>query len=169
MSFFCILACTLRHSLSVSPCVSVSKLPIRPYYLLISWRISQYSKKIGWMCGLLNPGSPPLRSVDLLTLFAVRAPHSTLRHPWRDVFFVTHLLKKWDNFRHLPKWFYAKWPNEIAPTRWLKMCQLGDWNCAKSQIYQSFVIKHIKSSQYNTSNLHNKIHQIFIIKNINFS
>ena len=29
MSFFCIVACTLRHSLSVSPSVSVSKLPIR--------------------------------------------------------------------------------------------------------------------------------------------
>ncbi len=36
MSFFCIVACTLRYSLSVSPYVSVSKLPIRPFYTLIS-------------------------------------------------------------------------------------------------------------------------------------
>ena len=131
MSFFCIVACSLRHSLSVSPSVSVSKLPIRLYYPLKSWQMSHYTKN-RWMWGLLNLGSCSFLSLRS-ALRAVRAPHSTLRHPWRDVFFVTHLLKKWDNFRHLPKWFSAKWPNEIAPTRWLKIRQLGDLKCTKFQ------------------------------------
>ena len=48
MSFFCIVACTLRHSLSVSPSVSVSKLPIRLYYPLKSWQMSHYTKN-RWM------------------------------------------------------------------------------------------------------------------------
>ena len=54
--FFCIVACTLRHSLSVSPSVSVSKLPIRLYYPLKSWQMSHYTKN-RWMWGLLTPGS----------------------------------------------------------------------------------------------------------------
>jgi hypothetical protein len=47
MSFFCIVACTLRHSLSDSPSVSVSKLPIRLYYPLKSWQISHRTKNGG--------------------------------------------------------------------------------------------------------------------------
>ena len=54
--FFCIVACSLRHSLSVSPSVSVSKLPIRLYYPLKSWQMSHYTKN-RWMWGLLTPGS----------------------------------------------------------------------------------------------------------------
>ena len=60
--FFCIVACTLRHSLSVSPSVSVSKLPIRLYYPLKSWQMSHYTKN-RWMWGLLNLGSCSFHSL----------------------------------------------------------------------------------------------------------
>ena len=85
-------------------------------------------------------GSPPFHSVDYC--FAIFEPHSPPKKSLTGLFFRQVLFLRNDYF-----------PNKNAPN---------------SQTSQSFVIKHIKSSQYNISNLHNKKHQFFIAKWKNF-
>ena len=91
MSFCCIVACTLRYLLSVSSFVSVSELPIRPYYPIKSWQISHYSKKSVDARAL----KPRFLLVSLAAICAPRRASSVIMLIQRQFCFPYNLVNSW--------------------------------------------------------------------------
>ncbi len=82
MSFFCIVACSLRHSLSVIPSVSVSKLPIRLHYPINPNGLASIQKKSGGGEGSLGQVLARCTRCDLRS--ALYEPHSPPKRESRN-------------------------------------------------------------------------------------